>query len=89
VKKLLATGISTTRWHSTLKRFPCHFVSPKPSAARFLKLLREAWILSILQEGRGGRVIMYAFDALLCAPEGTENVSLYYPIAWMKRKKRK
>ncbi|MCL2011923.1 MAG: Fic family protein [Cystobacterineae bacterium] len=49
---------------------------PKPSAARFLKLLRKEGILSILQEGRGGRVGIYAFDALLCAAEGTENLSL-------------
>jgi len=48
---------------------------PKPSAARFLKLLREAGILSMLQEGRGGRVGIYAFDELLCAAEGIENVS--------------
>jgi len=43
---------------------------PKPSANRFLNLLREAGILSPLQEGRGRRAGIYAFTELLNVAEG-------------------
>jgi len=45
---------------------------PKPSANRFLNLLREADILSPLQEGRGRRAGIYAFTELLEVAEGSQ-----------------
>ena len=45
---------------------------PKPSANRFLNLLREADVLAPLQEGRGRRAGIYAFTELLNVAEGNQ-----------------
>jgi len=40
---------------------------PKPTATRFLKLLREAGIIRTVEQGSGRRATLYAFDRLLDA----------------------
>jgi hypothetical protein len=51
-----------------------HFVEgseiPRPTALRFLALLREAEILRVLREGAGRRAAIYAFPTLLNIAEG-------------------
>jgi hypothetical protein len=53
-----------------------HFVEgskiPRPTALRFLALLREADILRVLREGAGRRPTIYAFPALLNIAEGRQ-----------------
>jgi hypothetical protein len=53
-----------------------HFVEgseiPRPTALRFLALLREAEILRVLREGAGRRAAIYAFPTLLNIAEGRD-----------------
>jgi len=49
-----------------------HAGIPRPTAARILTVLREAAILTTLQEGRGRRPGIYAFRELLNVAEGQE-----------------
>ena len=53
-----------------------HFVEgseiPRPTALRFLALLRDGGILRVIQEGAGRRPTVYAFPALLTVTEGRE-----------------
>ncbi|MFH1006545.1 MAG: Fic/DOC family N-terminal domain-containing protein [Candidatus Latescibacterota bacterium] len=53
--------------------FTQHSDIPKPTAARILGILRENKLLIPLQEGKGGRAGIYAFQELLNLAEG-ENV---------------
>jgi Fic family protein len=43
---------------------------PKPTALRFLSVLRDAGILRVLRDGAGRRAAIYAFPALLNIAEG-------------------
>lgn len=51
-----------------------HFIKgsqmPKPSASRFLAVLREANILLVIREGSGRRAAIYAFSDLINIAEG-------------------
>jgi Fic family protein len=51
-----------------------HFIEgaaiPKPTALRFLSVLREAGILRVFRDGAGRRAAVYAFPALLNIAEG-------------------
>jgi Fic family protein len=53
-----------------------HFVEaseiPRPTALRFLSLLRDAEILRVIREGAGRRATIYAFPSLLNIAEGRD-----------------
>lgn len=53
-----------------------HFVEgsgiPRPTALRFLSVLRDEGILRVLQEGAGRRAAIYAFPSLLNIAEGRD-----------------